>query len=83
MQPNGQSNIPRCDSRIAELTTELQYYSKNDFSAYAGEWIALLDNKLIAYGKILKEVYAEANSKAKGKTPFFLKVPKTLEEMIL
>jgi hypothetical protein len=65
------------------MTTELQHYSKNDFSKYAGEWIALLDHELLAHGRILKEVYAEANAKAKGKTPFFLMVPKSADELIL
>ncbi|MHB1907978.1 MAG: DUF5678 domain-containing protein [Nitrososphaerales archaeon] len=65
------------------MSAELKYYSHHDFSQYAGEWIALLDRELLAHGANLKEVYAEAYSKAKGKTPMFLKVPKTVEEIIL
>jgi len=65
------------------LTAELKYYSQHDFSKYAGEWIALLDHELLAHGKNLKEVYEEANSKAKGKTPFFLMVPKSTDELVL
>jgi hypothetical protein len=65
------------------MATELKYYSQTDFSEYAGEWIALLDRQLLAHGKILKEVYAEATSKAKGKTPFFVMVPKSTDELIL
>lgn len=53
-------------------------------SEYAGEWIALVDIEVVAHGKVLKDVYTEAYAKAKGKkAPFFLKVPKSLEEMIL
>lgn len=67
------------------MATELQYYSQHDFSNYAGEWIALLDHEVIAHGKILKEVYAEANEKAKGKksAPFFLQVPRSPDALIL
>lgn len=66
------------------MSTELQYYSSHDMSEYAGEWIALIGSEVVAHGKILKEVYSEANSKAKGRrAPFFMKVPKSLEEMIL
>ena len=52
---------------------ELEFYSKNDFSRYVGQWIALDNEKLIAHGFILKEVFEEANSKSKN--PFFIKVP--------
>ncbi|MHB1868753.1 MAG: DUF5678 domain-containing protein [Nitrososphaerales archaeon] len=65
------------------MATELQYYSKHDLSRFAGEWIAILDNEVISNGKVLKDVYAEANSKAKGKKPFFIRVPEFRDEMIL
>jgi Family of unknown function (DUF5678) len=65
------------------LATELQYYSKKDVSAYAGQWIALLDDQVIANGKKLKEVYAKANSKSKGQKPFFIRVPRSKIEQIL
>ena len=65
------------------MTDELQYYSKTDLSKYAGEWIAILDHEVIAHGKDLKKVYSEANEKAKGKEPFFMKVPKSEQTLIL
>ncbi len=65
------------------MTTELQYYSKNDFSTYAGEWIAILDGEVISHGKNLKQVYAEANSKSKQEKPFFIRVPRLKVDQIL
>lgn len=65
------------------MATELEYYSKIDHSAYAGEWIAIFSNQIIAHGTDLKKVYAEANEKSKGRRPFFISVPKKEETLIL
>jgi|SRR5579864_53723 len=54
---------------------ELQWYSKNDFSAYSGQWIALIDHELISHGPILKDVVEEAKKKSNGREPFYINVP--------
>lgn len=51
---------------------------------YSGKWIAILDNKIIAEGKDLKQVYVEAMKKSKVRTPLFEQIPeKDGEETLL
>jgi hypothetical protein len=51
---------------------------------YRGKWIAILDNKIIAEGKDLQQVYKEAMEKSKVRTPLFKQVPeKDTEETLI
>jgi hypothetical protein len=65
------------------MTTELQYYHKTDLTKYAGEWIAILKDEVIAADKDLRIVYAKANSISKDQRPFFIRVPVMDETIIL
>jgi len=60
---------------------ELQWISQNPekLNKYAGKWIALLDNRLIASGDSLSKVRIEAKKIAK-KEPLVFKVPRKDEE---
>ncbi|MGI0086912.1 MAG: DUF5678 domain-containing protein [Nitrosotalea sp.] len=42
---------------------------------YTGKWIAILDHKIIAEGKDLRQVYNEAMEKSKSRTPLFEQIP--------
>lgn len=42
---------------------------------YVEKWIVVLDNKIVASGEDLKEVYKEAKEKHPQKTLFVMKVP--------
>jgi hypothetical protein len=49
---------------------------------YVDEWIAVVDNKIIARGKTAKEVYEKAKEYDASKTPFIMRVP-TSKVMVL
>ena len=42
---------------------------------YVDEWIAVVDNKIVAKGKTPKEVYEKAKELNRSKVPFIMKVP--------
>ncbi len=65
------------------MSQEFEFLSVTDTSKYAGKWIAVLGQQIIASGDDLKEVYKEAKSKAGTKEPLFMRVPKEQETLIL
>jgi len=62
---------------------ELNWMSshRKEVEKYAGKWIAVLDNKILASGNSVKEVVALAKKKAARKLPLVTKVPRKDEEM--
>ncbi len=57
-------------------SVEAEYLAKiEDIESYRGKWIAVLDSQIIAIGDDIKEVYKEAISKSKGRTPLFNRIP--------
>jgi len=65
------------------MTQEFEFYSVTDMSEYAGKWVAILGNEVIASGDDLKRVYEEAKKKAGNKEPLFTRIPKEQETLIL
>jgi hypothetical protein len=57
-------------------------FMKMNLSPYLGEWIAVCENRIVAHGKKVKDVFYEAKSNCPGKRPFIAKVPGK-ETMIL
>jgi hypothetical protein len=57
--------------------------SMHDKAQYRGKWIAVLDNKVIAEGKDLKEVYKNAMEISKIRTPLFKQIPEEDKEETL
>ena len=53
-----------------------------DLSSYTGQWIAIVDKKIVASGEDAKKTYDEAKRKAKDKKIFITVVPEK-ETMIL
>jgi hypothetical protein len=51
-------------------------------AAYAGEYIAVIDEQIAAHGKNFKQVLEEAEKKY-GKTPLIHKVPKANFAMVV
>lgn len=60
----------------ATLTKNYEFYSNADLSMYGGEWVAIINEKVIAHGKQVKELMKKANETNPGVTPFIVKVPK-------
>jgi hypothetical protein len=53
-----------------------QFYVSHDLSEYAGKWVAMLDEQVVASGGTATEVLELAKKKAPGRTPALAKVPK-------
>ncbi len=57
------------------LEKNYHYFMDADVSPYIGEWIAILENKIISHGRNLKEVVRIANNISKGKKFLLARVP--------
>ena len=53
-----------------------EYFLKSDLSAHIGDWLAIVDEKIVASGSSAKEVYLKAKSLYPDKIPFLTCVPK-------
>jgi len=56
-------------------TKDYEWFVKTDLSKYAGEWIATLNQKVIAHGNDAEIVYKEAKAKFPTKKPSLAKIP--------
>jgi hypothetical protein len=54
---------------------EYETYLKADLSHFIDEWIAIVDDAIVAHNKDPKKAYEEAVRKSHGKTPMLAKVP--------
>lgn len=52
-----------------------ELFMKENLSPYAGQWIAICENKMVAHGKDLREVFREVKKKYPSKKPLITKVP--------
>ena len=59
-----------------------EFYLTHDLAQYAGKWVALLDEQVLASGDTATQVLAVAARKAPGRTPALAKVP-TGEVLVL
>jgi hypothetical protein len=50
-------------------------------SVYAGKWIAVIDNKVVAVGKNVKEVMEQCKKMKLSGLPLVTKIPRQDEEM--
>ncbi len=61
---------------------EFEFYVKADLSKYSGQYVAIVDDKVVASGDNAKEVMETATKKYPNKTPLLAKIPKE-EALIL
>ena len=61
---------------------EFEFFVKNDFSSLVGQWVAILDNKVIASGNTFKEVAQLVDSKFKGKKPLIARIPENNAQVL-
>ena len=57
-------------------TIESQFLESNNFAEYEGEWVAILDKKVVAHDISFKDVFEKANSLSLTRTPLFHRIPK-------
>lgn len=55
----------------------------SDRDQYSGLWIAIFATQVIAQGKDVRVVYADAVKSTKGKTPLLVKIPDKNKEQTL
>jgi hypothetical protein len=53
------------------MNTEYEYYVRTDLSEYAGEWVAICGERVVAHGVRFESVYKEATAAHPQQTPFF------------
>lgn len=54
------------------------WYLKTDLSKYTGNWIAIIDQKVIAYGKQSGKVFEQAKKAFPNKQAFLVKIENKL-----
>lgn len=57
------------------MTKNYSFFINADMSRYVGEWIAIIDAKVVAHGKNAKSVYEQAVENYPKKRPLITKVP--------
>jgi len=55
--------------RPGEIEETTRFLSSAEVRRYEGEWVAVVDGKVLAHGPEADKVYAEAMGKAKGREP--------------
>ncbi len=48
----------------------------DELGKHLGQWIAVVDNEIVASGETAKEVYEKAKQKYPDSEPFIMKIPK-------
>ena len=59
----------------SEISKSYDFYTGADLSRYAGEWVAIINDKVVAHGNRVKEIISKSKEIEPGKTPFIAKVP--------
>lgn len=63
---------------MQNIINNFEALSEKDFSEYAGEWVAVLDGKIIAHSKNFKEVYNLAKKNFPKERPLIGKLPENI-----
>ncbi len=53
---------------------DYEYFLEKDLTKYAGKWVAIIDEEVVAYGKDAALVVKEAKAKYPKKRPFLAKI---------
>lgn len=57
------------------LSKNYEWYIKADTHRYAGKWIAIVEQRVVASGEDAEKVYREAKTRYPEKKPSLAKVP--------
>ena len=57
------------------LSRNYEFYANADLSEYAGEWIAILNERVIAHGNNVKELIKKTKETDPDAAPFIAKIP--------
>ena len=62
--------------------SEFDYFVTANLGKYSGQWIALLDKKVVAVGKTFKEVAEKVDKEFPTKKPLLSKVPENMAQIL-
>ncbi len=60
---------------MSSIISNFESLEEEDISRYSGEWIAIVDSKVVAHGKSFKEVSSFVKQNYPGKRPLIGKLP--------
>ena len=60
---------------MQNIVSNFESLSEEDFSDYAGEWIAVINNKIVEHEASFKEIYDKIKQKYPKERPLIGKVP--------
>lgn len=58
-----------------------EHFLESDFSQYAGEWIGILENKVVAHGANFKEVAEIVDSEFPSKKVLITRIPQKIARL--
>jgi hypothetical protein len=62
---------------------DFQYFLKQDFTKYAGKWVAIYDQKIVSSSNSITDAIEQAKQKYKNKEFLFAKIPAKNQALIL
>ena len=65
------------------LTTNYNWFIKQDMSEYSGKWIAICKKAVVGNGKNAKEALEKAQKKCPGEEPILTKIPSKKEKVLI
>lgn len=65
-----------------EIISNFESLTEEDMSKYSGEWIAVVDSKLVAHGKSFKEVFDYTKINFPKKRPLIGKLPDSIPTIL-
>lgn len=64
------------------MKREYEFFMRSNLSNYIGNWVAIVDDEVVASGKNVKEIYEKVKREYPEKKPLFTRIPDK-ETMIL
>lgn len=63
---------------MQNIMSNFELLSQSDLTKYAGNWIAVLDGRVVAHGRSFKEVYQKVKSEHPNERPLIGKLPEAV-----
>lgn len=63
---------------MQDIISNFESLNEEDISKYAGEWIAVVDSKIVVHSNSFKEVYSYAKNNFPKKRPLIGKLPDSI-----
>ncbi len=67
---------------MQNIINNFEALSEKDFSDHAGEWIAVLNGKIVVHSKIFKEVYEFIKKNFPKERPLIGKLPENIPTVL-